>query len=471
MSRLVIVSNRVMLPTEKLSRAGGLAVAMREALSRLGGVWFGWSGETVETEVGPPTTLTQGKVTYVTSDLTQAEHEAFYVGYANSTLWPILHYRLGIIDFQTAQFDGYRHVNQRFAAILAPLLQPDDLVWVHDYHFLPLGAELRKLGVANRIGFFLHTPFPAPEVLSALPRFDTLEREMCSYDVIGFQTAPDVESFRRFVESEAHVHPDSDGIFTAFGRTAVARAFPIGIDTARFVKTAETAAQSSDTTRLKESLAGRALIIGVDRLDYSKGIPRRFDAYNQLLGRWPQHRQHVTLLQIAPISRAEVPEYKALRRELERAAGRINGKYAEFDWQPIRYLNKGFPRKTLAGFYRHARVGLVTPLRDGMNLVAKEFVAAQDPADPGVLVLSQFAGAARELDAALIVNPFDVDRVAEALHQALTMRLEERQERWEALMAIVRTNTITTWRDAFLTTLRTAPASMVREDGRGAAGE
>jgi len=325
---------------------------------------------------------------------------------------------------------------------------------VHDYHLIPLGAELRRLGIINRIGFFLHTPFPAVEVLTALPGHEVLARSLCAYDLVGFQTANDVRAFSDYLTYEAKIRVGTDGHVEAFGRSLRIAAFPIGIDTDEFAVIARDAAAAPDTNRLRRSLQGRQLIIGVDRLDYSKGLPNRFVAFQELLTRWPEHHARVTLLQIAPHSRAEIAQYRSLRRELESLAGRINGRFAEFDWIPIRYLNKPFSRQILAGFYRISRVGFVSPLRDGMNLVAKEYVAAQDPENPGVLVLSRFAGAAREMGAALIVNPFDTGTMADALHQALIMPLDERRARWSELMNTLRINTIEQWRERFLNALR-----------------
>jgi len=457
LARLVIVSNRVSTPRERLSRAGGLAVALRDALQKQGGVWFGWSGEVVDRPDPSPRITNAGKITYATLDLSPVDHEAYYNSYANSTLWPLCHYRLGLIDFRREHFEGYRSVNARFAQSLAPMLRPDDVVWVHDYHFLSFAAELRRGGRKNRVGFFLHIPFPPPELFSALPSHRELARDLCAYDLIGFQTESDLSAFTRYIEQEigGTVHPD--GTFEAFGQRSRAATFPIGIDTDAFTGLARLAAVSPETTRLKESLVGRELVIGVDRLDYSKGLPNKVEAFGELLGRWPEHRNKVTFMQIAPVSRGEVAQYRALRRQIEGGAGRLNGKFAEFDWVPVRYLNRSFARPTLAGFYRASRVGFVTPLRDGMNLVAKEYVAAQDPADPGVLILSRFAGAAKELKAALIVNPFDVDGMTDALHLALGMPLDERRSRHAAMMDVLHANTITTWRDRFLEELNTTP--------------
>ena len=453
MARLVIVSNRVASPADRGARAGGLAVAMREALDQYGGVWFGWSGDISEEAATSPKIVEAGNVTYATVDLSQRDYQEYYVRYSNRGLWPLFHYRLGLVDYSRAAFDGYMRVNAGFADLLAPMVRPGDIIWVHDYHLIPMGAELRRLGIRNRIGFFLHTPFPPRQLLETLPRHGVLLHALAAYDLVGFQTE---EASRDFQESVAELTNGSvlpDGAFAVGDRKARAGAFPIGIDTERFARLAQRTARSRDSNRLKESLSGRALIIGVDRLDYSKGIPNRFEAIDTLLTEYPEHRSHFSYLQIAPLSRADVAEYRALRRELEAAVGAINGKFAEYDWTPLRYVNRTFSRLVLAGFYRLARIGLVTPLRDGMNLVAKEFVAAQDPKNPGVLILSRFAGAAHELKAAIQVNPYDVDDVATAIHRGLGMALDERLMRWKHMMEVIGRNTVTTWRESFLAAL------------------
>jgi trehalose 6-phosphate synthase len=450
LARIVVASNRVPSPRDRLARAGGLAVALRNVLQRHGGLWFGWSGEMAENPATAPQLTAVGRITYATLDLAPADYEAYYVTYANSILWPLCHYRLGLIEFRRAAFEGYQRVNTLFAQALAGLLRPDDVVWVHDYHLIPLGAELRRLGVRNKIGFFLHVPFPAKEVFCALPDHLALARALAHYDLIGLQTHHDVDALRDYFAGEADAKTAEDGQVTAFDRHTRIAAFPIGIDTEAFAAAAREADTTPDTKRLKESLRGRSLVLGVDRLDYSKGLPKKIEAFGQLLERWTEHRSHVIFMQISPTSRDTVAQYRALRREVEAVAGRLNGKYAEFDWAPVRYLNRSFSRRIIAGFYRAAQVGFVAPLRDGMNLVAKEYVAAQDPADPGVLVLSRFAGAAEELKSALIVNPFDVDAVADALHRGLTMPLAERRNRWEAMYGTLRSNTIDQWCDSFL---------------------
>jgi trehalose 6-phosphate synthase len=458
LARLVIVSNRVALPRDRELKAGGLAVALMEALEAEGGLWFGWSGAVVETADAPPKIARADSIDFATVDLSTSEHETFYAGFSNATLWPLFHYRLGLIDFRRSQLRGYVAVNERFARALRPLLRPDDVIWVHDYHFMAMAEELRRLGVANPIGFFLHIPFPAPEVLAALPGHERLIQALLAYDLLGFQTKSDRRAFENCVLEATGGRVLGDGRVTDGRCAAATGVFPVGIDVDEFTAMAEKAAGGRETHRLIESLAGRRLVIGVDRLDYSKGLPKRFDAFHELLSGWPEHNRRVTLLQIAPISRGEVAQYRSLRRELDSLAGRINSKFAEFDWAPIRYLNRPFPRRSLAGFYRAARVGLVTPLRDGMNLVAKEYVAAQDRADPGVLVLSRFAGAAHELTAALLVNPFDTEGVAEAIHRGLTMPVEERRERWSAMMSVMRRTTQRDWSNRFVESLVAAHA-------------
>ncbi|MCK0196785.1 alpha,alpha-trehalose-phosphate synthase (UDP-forming) [Ancylobacter sp. 6x-1] len=467
MARLVIVSNRVASPKERAAKAGGLAVALREALSEQGGLWFGWSGETAVDAPAAPKIVRSGRVTYALQTLDPDDQRAHYAGYANGTLWPLCHYRLGLLSVRRSDWEGYRRVNVTFAASLMPLLKPDDVVWVHDYHFIPLASELRALGFTGRIGYFHHIPWPTPEVFYTLPSHAALVQDLSQYDLVGLQTEHDVRALLTYISSEARGWIGPGGIVGLKNRRFRVAAYPIGIDTEMFVKDATHAQRSEDMRRLRASLAGRTLAVGVDRLDYSKGLPNKFAAFDNLLERWPEHRSHVTMMQVAPVSRGEVSEYQILRRELEESGGRINGRFAEFDWVPLRYLNKVFPRNTLATLYRHARVGLVTPLRDGMNLVAKEYVAAQNPEDPGVLVLSRFAGAADELTGALLVNPYDIEGMAEAMDAALRMPKEERIERWRANMEPVSRNTIHAWCAHFLRDLGTeADAAIAGPESR-----
>ncbi|MBL6455883.1 trehalose-6-phosphate synthase [Belnapia sp. T6] len=439
MSRLVIVANRVPDPKARGATAGGLAVALQDALQRREAMWFGWSGQTAEATAATPEEVVKGRLTYATLHLGQTDYRRYYTGFANGVLWPTLHYRLGLAQFRREDYTGYRGVNAAFAAALAPMLRPDDLVWTHDFHLFPFGRELRRLGCEQRQGFFLHVPFPPFGLFCALPRAEELLADLAAYDVIGVQTEDDAANLRAALETV--------GEGEAARRVA---AFPVGIDAEAFRGLAERALVRADSRRFEQSLVGRALVMGVDRLDYTKGLPQRFAGYAQLLARFAAHRGRATYLQVTPVSRGDVAQYRSLRRELDEWVGRINGQYAEPDWVPLRYMTRPVQRPVLAGFMRLARVGLVTPLRDGMNLVAKEYVAAQDPADPGVLVLSRFAGAAPSLPGALLVNPLDPDEIAESLDAALSMPQEERAARWEANRPAVWEESARSWSRAFL---------------------
>jgi trehalose 6-phosphate synthase len=449
------VSNRVSPPENRTaSGAGGLAVALAAALREYSGFWFGWSGERVETYTGELTTRTVDEVTVMTLDLDEADYQEYYTGYANATLWPLFHYRIDLTAYERSFGKGYERVNQRFAAALAPLLKPDDIVWVHDYHLIPLGQALRAMGVKNPIGFFLHIPWPAPQLLTTLPRHRQLVEALFAYDLVGFQTEEWLSAFEAYVQGEAGGQTGPEGRVHAFGRSTCARAFPIGLDTEDFLALSRTEAAERAFDRMAAHSAFRSMIIGVERLDYSKGLEERLAGFEQFLEDNPDMVRRVLYLQIAPTSREDVEAYQDLRARVWAQAGRINAAWADMDWAPILYVNKNYSRAELAGVYRAARVGLVTPLRDGMNLVAKEYVAAQDPSDPGVLVLSRFAGAARQMPDALIVNPFSREELADALKRALGMDRRERISRWENLMEGVRRSDVKVWRDSFVSILQ-----------------
>jgi trehalose 6-phosphate synthase len=452
MARVVVVSNRVPVPGDG-ARAGGLVVVLQEALEQIG-LWFGWSGRTTPQGATEAQVVHHGDIDYVTIDLSKENYDNFYVGFANGALWPLLHFRLGLIEFRREHLEGYRAVNKVFARALAKHLRPDDLIWVHDYHLIPLACALRELGVKNRIGFFLHIPFVPPGVFKALPQGESLLRDFCAYDVVGFQTDEHLNDFRDTIRDLLHYEIDEEGTIFSHERKMRSITCPVGIDGKAFHRQAERAASGRNNRRLVESLAGRSLMIGVDRLDYSKGLPNRFEAFNRLLSRFPEHSQRVSYLQVAVPSREDVSEYASLRRTLNNMAGDINGRHGTFDWVPLRYMSQRVARSSLAGFYRAARVGLVTPFRDGMNLVAHEYVAAQNADDPGVLVLSRFAGVASYFEDALIVNPYDPDEVAEAMHIALAMSLAERRERHAKLLLRLHKLTAAAYCERFLDALR-----------------
>jgi trehalose 6-phosphate synthase len=450
MSRLVVVSNRVAQPRE--TRAGGLAAAMRAALKETGGVWFGWSGKLVAAPARQLHRESAGVIDYALLDLTREEYDAYYLGFSNRTLWPLLHFQPTVMQYSRAQYAGYRAVNALFAKKLAPLLRDDDRIWIHDYHLIPLAAELRALGIGARIGFFLHIPLPPPELLVNLPCHEDLMMTLGAYDLIGVQVEDDADALFRYFLGAPGTHRAGDFVEIDGRRTRIA-AFPISIDTTEVARQSLNALGKAPLRKLRASLDRRKLAVGVDRLDYSKGLPRRFAAFGRFLAEHREWRSKVSYLQIAPPSREEVPEYRELRSKLERFTGATNGRYAEPDWVPIRYVNRSFAQTTLAGFYRIAQLALVTPLRDGMNLVAKEFIAAQPPDDPGALVLSRFAGAARELPQAILVNPYDPEGLVEGIERGLTMPQEERRERWHAMFEHVSVHDIAAWRRDFLAAL------------------
>ncbi|ODT19741.1 MAG: alpha,alpha-trehalose-phosphate synthase [Hyphomicrobium sp. SCN 65-11] len=457
MSRLIVASNRV-TDIDKAVQSGGLAVALEDALQRGRGLWFGWDGTTVDEDASLGIKLQQHNgIRTATIPLTRRDYEEYYLGFSNRALWPTFHYRLDLAHFEHAFLEGYRRVNQRLAQSLAALIEPDDLIWVHDYHLIPLAEELRQQGVKERIGFFLHIPFPSPDFFSAIPDHAWLAEVMFAYDVAGFQTTSDAANFIRYVVENAGGEALGDDRVRAYGKTIIARAFPIGIDPDSVFEMAHTPEADAHMARLQRRSMANMFVLGVDRLDYTKGLPGRMRAFRRLLELYPDLRKRVTMMQIAPPTREEVEAYTDIRQELEGLSGSINGEFGDFDWTPVRYIHRAIPRATLAALFRASQAGLVTPLRDGMNLVAKEYVASQDPEDPGVLVLSKFAGAAEDLVEAIPVNPYDTDEVAEALHTALTMPVAERRERYESLIVRVRKNNVTRWRETFLEVLRSAP--------------
>ncbi|BBF81895.1 alpha,alpha-trehalose-phosphate synthase (UDP-forming) [Asticcacaulis excentricus] len=455
MGRLIVVSNRVNPPSDaSVGTQGGLAMALSAALREENGIWFGWSGQTTEAFTGHLSIQKIGGVTVALTDLEAQDVQEYYNGYANRTLWPLFHYRTDLVAFERSFDEGYLRVNHRFADTLFPLVEKEDLLWVQDYHLLPLASMLRKHGVSNRIGFFLHIPWPAMRVFQTLPKHRELVETLFDYDLLGFQTEDSLNAFQEYVVHAAEGERLPDGRLRAFGKTIRAGAFPIGIDSEDFTAAATSDKALAFYNLMRNSQAGRKMITGVDRLDYSKGLEERFLAYEQFLNNHPRMEGEVFLMQIATATREEVNTYQELRARLDSLSGRINGEHATIDWVPVRYVNRAYRRDELAGIYRASHVGLVTPLRDGMNLVAKEFVAAQDERDPGVLILSEFAGAAAQMQAALIVNPFDRQAMAEAIAEAVHMPLKERRQRHEDLMRGVMAEDVVWWRNDFVAKLK-----------------
>ncbi|WP_120717671.1 alpha,alpha-trehalose-phosphate synthase (UDP-forming) [Tsuneonella amylolytica] len=461
MSRLVVISNRVAVPNARgaAGAQGGLAGALNAALKDAGGLWFGWSGEEVDEPSTDPHVATYDGVEMATIDLSPQDVEEYYFGYANSTLWPLFHYRIDLTKFERETGRGYERVNERFAASVAPLLRADDLVWVHDYHLVPLGDRLRSRGCGNRMGFFLHIPWPPTRLLVSLPYHKRLVRSLLAYDVVGFQCDDWLDSFLHYCRTELGAEVDVEtGRIAIDGRETIARAYPIGIDFDHFTAEGRTGEARQMEQRVISSTRRRTAMIGVDRLDYSKGLPERLDGIGRFFDRYPERVQDLVFIQIAPPSRIDIESYQHIRAELERKTGQINGARSRVDLVPIRYVNQGHTMAELYGAYRASKIGLVTPLRDGMNLVAKEYVAAQDADDPGVLILSRFAGAAQQLGisttGALLVNPHSADEIADAIRDALAMPLDERKARWRPMFECVRDENVKAWTADFLHDLK-----------------
>jgi trehalose 6-phosphate synthase len=455
-----LVSNRVARPRANEPINGGLAAALLPAVTASGAIWVGSSGRLIENpEKREPFAEIEalGTGALATVDLPAAQYRGFYHGFANSALWPVLHSRTDLIRTSAEDYASYCEINAIMARALLRFAKPDALFWIHDYHYLTLASELRRLGIEQPVGFFLHTPFPARHALVSLPHHRELVQAMLAYDLIGFQTDEDRANFIDYVLYELGLSIRGDALVGERG-TRLAT-FPIGIDTRAFADRAARSVNRAEVMRLRSSLLGARLVIGVDRLDYSKGLDTRFRAFDLALRTDSTLKRTVRLLQIATLSRSEIGTYRQLQNQLAGLVGEINGRHAEVDWTPIRYLNRGFGQSILAGFYRTARVGLVTPLRDGMNLVAKEYVAAQDPADPGVLVLSQFAGAAKQLQAALLVNPHDIEAMARAIKVALAMPLDERLSRWTAMMGVMEASSLTQWFSTYVAALKATGAA------------
>lgn len=455
MERIVIVSNRVPSGSSDAA-AGGLTVALKAALGEREGIWFGWDGKIGKNTSRSAQLKRSDSLTFATLSLSNPEFRGYYEEFSNRALWPVFHGRLDLCRPDGGSFQTYKDVNLRFARALTELLQKDDRIWVQDYHLIPLGRALRRLGVEGPLGFFLHIPFPQAESLAALPSLKELLADLCAYDLVGFQTQACADNFRDAVTRTLGGCQCSDSSLTVGDQVVTVGAFPVGLDTRAFAEMAASPEVLRRSRKLRDAMGEGNWICGVDRLDYIKGIAERLRAFESLLHQASELRGRLSLIQVAAPSRESVAEYRAMRDRLDSISGRINGRFGTFDWTPVHYLNRTFSQKPLAALYRASRIGLVTPLRDGMNLVAKEYVAAQDPEDPGVLVLSRFAGAAEELSDALLVNPYDQTAVVEAIKTALAMPLAERQQRWRRMFERIEQNTAEAWRNGFLEALESA---------------
>jgi trehalose 6-phosphate synthase len=445
--KLIVASNR--LPAaqsgERGREVGGLVSALLPTLEASHGVWVGWSG--AERDPGLKLRVEDSE-TFVRAsfDYPVGWRDRYYAGFCNRSLWPLLHGFPSRVRYVDVEWATYVEANQAYARTLMELGKSGAEIWVQDFHLMLVARELRKLGYRGRLGFYLHVPFPAVDIFETMPWAPEVMSALLDYDRVGLQAQRHAENF----VATARALLGSDGETRAKERV---RVVPVGIDPDRFAECAATA-PDGETLGVEAMLGGRQLILGVDRLDYSKGIPERLEAFARLLERFPEWRNQVSFVQVSVPTRSEVPEYAELRGRVEALVGRINGTFGEADWVPVRYLYRSYDQSTLARLYRKAAVGLVTPLRDGMNLVAKEYVAAQDAEDPGVLVLSRFAGAAEHMTLAVMTNPYHADGMAADIDAALRMPREERVTRHGALRAIVWKDTAAAWAAGFLDALR-----------------
>ncbi|MBA2127616.1 alpha,alpha-trehalose-phosphate synthase [Hyphomicrobium methylovorum] len=441
-----MVSNRV-IDFNAATQAGGVSVAIYDALTRHKGFWFGWNGQVDETENATPQVAESGGHKTVTISLTPDDYNEFYLGYSNSVLWPVLHNRLDLAQFEAGYYARYMSVNEKFASTLAPLIEPDDVIWIHDYHLVPMALELRKLGIDNPIGFFLHIPVGPAQSLLAIPEHKALARALSAYDLVGLQTQSDVRNLMDFLQQSVFGRLLPSGRMRVFDAELDISCFPVGITPSDFATpAADLPIETPEISR----------IIGIDRLDYTKGLPQKFRAFGKFLEEFPEHRRKIGLSQFAPPTRESVEAYADIRAELEALSGAINGRFGELDWVPINYIHRPMPRAELRDVYRSSRIGWVTPLMDGMNLVSKEYVASQDPADPGVLILSMFAGAAEQLRDAVLVNPYDPLDMVQALHTAIEMPLDERIARNAKLARTVAKGDSITWSNSYYRSLTKA---------------
>jgi trehalose 6-phosphate synthase/phosphatase len=450
----MVVSNRLPFRAERRSdglrltrSSGGLVAALEPVLTQRGGVWIGWAGVAREdvAEAGALPLPPPGQISYLAVPLSAHEVTQYYGGFSNRTIWPLFHYFVGRMTIEGAMWRAYERVNERFAQVAASATGPETMVWIQDYQMLRVPHHLRRLQPDSRIAFFLHVPFPAADVFRVLPWSRALLRGMLGADLVGFHIPAYAEHFLTCAERLLGCEVDRvTGVVRYEGREIAVQAHPISIDTGQVERLAAAVAppRRGDADRVQT-------ILGVDRLDYTKGIHERLQAIERLLDRHPAYRGRIRFTQLLVPSRERVAEYSQLKREIDETVGRINGRFSEPGWSPIHYLVRSLPPDELAALYRHADIALVTPLRDGMNLVSKEYVASQVE-NAGVLILSEMAGAAEELQEALIVNPFDIDAVVEALHRALSMPDDERRARMSALRDRVRTYDVHVWVTRFL---------------------
>jgi trehalose 6-phosphate synthase/phosphatase len=461
--RLINVSNRLPIQIRKhageprvLRSSGGLASALAAIWREHSGVWIGWPGPFEGPEVEQLLGRASRGRSYAMKPVPLSEEEVskFYAGFANEIVWPLFHDMPTQCNFDPGYWETYERVNRKFARAVEETAQPDDFLWVHDYHLMLVAGYLRESRVRNRNGFFLHIPFPAPDVFEKLPWREPVLRSLLDFGLIGFQTERDRNNFVTCLErliQDAHIENEKPNWLVRTARhTAMVGVFPISIDFEEFAGQASRPEIAERALEIRKDLGGNTLLLGVDRMDYTTGIPERLKSFRIVLQRYPELRRHITLVQVVVPSREEIPNYKDLRSEVELLVSQINGEFTQPGWVPIHYMHRNLSRADLLSYYRAADMALITALKDGMNLVAKEFCAAQVD-ERGVLIISEFAGAGPELrDGAMLINPNDLAGVAEAIHQACLMAPEERRNRMQLLRQIVKEHNVQRWARSFL---------------------
>lgn len=461
--RLLVVSNRLPISLKRKgddweieSGKGGLVTAMAPVLRNRGGDWIGWPGAGSDVDLGPYLAEYSKKAGYTLHgvNLTEDDVQGFYQGFSNEVIWPLFHDVQSRCNFAPEYFKSYYDVNGKFADVIARVSTPDDYVWVHDYHLMHVASRLKEKGETRRTGFFLHIPFPPLDIFLKLPWRHQVIRALLDFDLVGFQTFRDRRNFLQCVTTLCKGYkPSGRGPVVQIrgeGRVIKAGYFPISIDYKDFSSQARTRAAAELGDQVHDAFRRRDLVLGADRLDYSKGIPERLEAMRMLLTKYPELREKISLVQVVVPSREKVPEYQNMKRRIESLVSEINGEFSEPGWVPVYYIFRNLDRNELVAYYRTSKVALVTPLRDGMNLVAKEYCACNVTGD-GVLVLSEFAGAAAQLQrGALLVNPHDVEGVADAIYRGYHMSLDERRSRMHKMQTTIRKFDIYWWVDSFL---------------------
>ncbi len=463
-TNLIIVANRLPISLTHKDNdwlvspgGGGLVTALNPILKKCGGKWIGWLGTSDQADFSQILKRAEVEMGYslCSVDLTKKEVEEYYFGFSNEILWPLFHCFETRCNFKPSYWQAYSEVNRKFAAVVAEQSREDDFIWVQDYHLMEMAYHLKKMGVKRKTGFFLHIPFPPPDIFLKLPWRAEILQSLLEFDLIGVHTANDqrnlIDAIRRIRPVEAKFNGAKNlKLVRLNDRVVRLGVFPISIDFDHYASISGSPAVTERSQKFHEEFPGQKIILSTDRLDYTKGIPERIMAFCNALERYPDMHGKTTLVQVVVPSRTKVPEYEKLKEEIEHQIGKTNGQFSKPGWTPVQYYYRNLAIEELAAYYRASEIGLVTSLRDGMNLVAKEYVAC-NLEEKGVLILSEFTGAAAELGTgALLINPYDIVGTADAIYRAFTMPAAEKKRRMHFLRRMVQKNDIFHWLETFL---------------------